>query len=62
MTKAARGKRTPVNIRLSPEGVAEVDELAGEDFKGNRSAAVKRCLQLGIQEYRRLKRLGKHDV
>lgn len=58
----AKGKRTPINIRLSDDGVDELDTLAREDFGGNRSAAIKRFLKLGVQEYRRLKRLGKHDV
>lgn len=53
-----RGRRTPVPVRLSDQGIAEVDEVAQREFKGtkdqgNRSAAVRLLMQLGMQEWRR---------
>lgn len=59
-TRPARGRRTPVPVRLSDEGIAEVDEVARREFKGtkdagNRSAAVRLLMQLGLQEWRRMR-------
>jgi metal-responsive CopG/Arc/MetJ family transcriptional regulator len=50
MTDPAR--RTYVPVRLSPSALDEVQQLADREHAGNRSAALRQLLRLGLAAYR----------
>lgn len=48
-----KAHRTPVVYRMLDPALAEVDKIAAEHFDGNRSAAIKALLRLGMAAWRR---------
>lgn len=41
--------RRTITIRLSDDGIAELDRIAARDHEGNRSMALRRALTLGLK-------------
>lgn len=44
--------RAYVAIRLNPDGIKAVDEIAAAEFEGNRSMAIRRLVELGLAAWR----------